>query len=31
VPGADRPARFGRLLAEPLSPRSIQAEIDAAD
>ena len=31
VPEADRPARFGRLLAEPLSPRSIQAEIDAAD
>ena len=31
VPEADRPARFGRLLAEPFSPRSIQAEIDAAD
>jgi hypothetical protein len=31
VPEADRPARFGRLLAEPHTPRSIQAEIDAAD
>ena len=31
VPEADRPARFGRLLSEPHTPRSIQAEIDAAD
>jgi hypothetical protein len=31
VPEPDRPARFGRLLAEPHTPRSIQAEIDAAD
>jgi antitoxin (DNA-binding transcriptional repressor) of toxin-antitoxin stability system len=29
VPAADRPARFGRLLAEPHTPVSIQAEIDA--
>ena len=30
VPEEDRPARFGRLLSEPHTPRSIQAEIDAA-
>jgi hypothetical protein len=30
VPDAERPARFGRLLSEPQTPRSIQAEIDAA-
>ncbi|HEX5826604.1 MAG TPA: hypothetical protein VFY23_03730, partial [Candidatus Limnocylindrales bacterium] len=30
VPDADRPARFGRLLAEPVTPVSIGAEIDAA-
>ena len=30
VPPAERPARFGRLLTEPLTPVSIQAEIDAA-
>ena len=29
VPAADRAARFGRLLREPLTPPSIQAEIDA--
>ena len=31
VPPADRPARFGRLLSEPHTPRSIQHEIEAAD
>jgi hypothetical protein len=30
VPAAAQPARFGRLLTEPLTPVSIQAEIDAA-
>ncbi len=30
VPPAAQPARFGRLLTEPLTPVSIQAEIDAA-
>jgi hypothetical protein len=30
VPPAERPARFGRLLTEPQTPASIQAEIDAA-
>jgi hypothetical protein len=30
APPADRPARFGRLLTEPLTPVSIQAEMDAA-
>ena len=29
-PPAEQPARFGRLLTEPLTPVSIQAEIDAA-
>jgi hypothetical protein len=29
VPPADRPARFGRLLREQLTPPAIQAEIDA--
>lgn len=31
VPESDRPARFGRLLCEPHTPRSITAEIDDAD
>jgi hypothetical protein len=30
VPDGERPARFGRLLTEPQTPRSIQAEVDAA-
>lgn len=30
VPAAERPARFGRLLTEPMTPVSVQAEIDAA-
>ena len=30
VPERDRPARFGRLLREPLTPRAIAAEIAAA-
>ena len=30
VPEPDRPARFGRLLREPLTPPAIEAEIAAS-